>query len=275
MNKSEILELAKSYKDEIHEVKNNCQNISGKQIQTIKLKESLELLATKWFDQIEPLLRNKIYLDEAIINQYREPFGKILELSDGKPSKRVVLTILETVAKNFHKDIIVEIQKFNTHQSKYSGYQIIITHAKGLELDYLKEALECAQSSKKRAAIILGWCAVIYRLHLYIERDGFDKFNRASVQMSSITTGRYKRFSKKFDIHNLSELQMSVFDNDLLWVLEFLGAIDGNQHDRLMICFTMRNTCAHPGQSQITDENILSFFSDIDTLIFSNPKFSI
>lgn len=113
------------------------------------------------------------------------------------------------------------------------------------------------------------------RLHLYIEKDGFAKFNQATVQMSNIQTGRYKRFNKKFDIQNLSDLRMTVFDGDLLWVLEFLGAIDGNQHERLGICFTMRNTCAHPGEAIVTDENLLSFVSDIDSLVFANSKFSL
>lgn len=93
--------------------------------------------------------------------------------------------------------------------------------------------------------------------------------------MSVIQTGRYKRFNKKYDIQNLTDLRMTVFDNDLLWVLEFMGAIDGNQHDRLEICFTMRNSCAHPGEAVVTEENILSFFSDIDTIVLANPTFNL
>jgi hypothetical protein len=37
----------------------------------------------------------------------------------------------------------------------------------------------------------------------------------------------------------------------------------------------MRNTSAHPGEASITDENLLSFFSDINSLIFANPKFAL
>ena len=82
-------------------------------------------------------------------------------------------------------------------------------------------------------------------------------------------------FNKKYNVQNLTDLRMTVFDNDLLWVLEFLGAIDGSQHERLEICFTMRNTCAHPGETTVSQENILSFFSDLDTLVFNNPRFKI
>jgi hypothetical protein len=92
--------------------------------------------------------------------------------------------------------------------------------------------------------------------------------------MSNIQAGRYKRFNKKFDIQNFVDLSMTVFDNDLLRVLEFLRAIDGNQHERLEICFILRNTCAHPGEATVSQENVLSFFSDLDTFVFGNPKFN-
>ena len=170
---------------------------------------------------------------------------------------------------------MVSVQKHEAILSKFPSLDTILTHASGLEVGYLAEAIECAQLGKQRAAIILGWCAAINRLHLYIEREGFSKFNQASVQMFNIQTGRYKRFNKKFDIQNLSDLRMSVFDSDLLWILEFLGVLDGNQHERLEICFTMRNNCAHPGEASITDENLLSFFSDINTFIFANPKYNL
>jgi hypothetical protein len=68
---------------------------------------------------------------------------------------------------------------------------------------------------------------------------------------------------------------MTVSDNDPLRVLEFLGAIDGNQHERLEICFILRNTCAHPGKATVSQENVLSFFSDLDTCVFGNPKFNV
>ena len=177
--------------------------------------------------------------------------------------------------KQYHSDIIVPVQKYEAILLKFPNLDTVVSHAVGLEIDYLTEAVDCARLGKRRAAIILGWCAAANRLHKYIEKEGFVKLNQASVQMSAIPTGQYKRFNKKFDIQNLSDLRMTVFDNDLLWILEFMGTIDGNQHERLEICFTMRNTCAHPGEAMVTDENLLSFFSDIDTLIFSNPKFGV
>ena len=44
---------------------------------------------------------------------------------------------------------------------------------------------------------------------------------------------------------------------------------------RLRACYEMRCQCSHPGEAPITEYNLLSFFSDIDQIIFKNPKFAI
>jgi hypothetical protein len=275
MEKSDFVNALKDFKKNIADLAKICDKTAGQQIQAKETLGKLELLATNWFENVEPVLRSTFHLDEETINSFREPFGKILELSGGRPSKKVISTILESILNSYHVKILVPVQKHETLYAKFPSLESILANAIGLEIDYLTESIECANLGKKRAAIILGWCAAVNRLHLYIEKEGFPKFNQASVQLSNIQTGRYKRFNKKFDIQNLSDLRMTVFDNDLLWVLEFLGSIDGNQHEKLEICFTMRNTSAHPGEANITDENLLSFFSDINSLIFANPKFAL
>lgn len=275
MDKEPFVIILKDFKKECNGIAKKCQKVTGKQVQSKNLLSEIEVLSTKWFEQIEPFLRSNFKFDDEIISKYRDPFGKLLELLDSKPSKKVIQTIFDAILRSFHSEILVPVQKYQGIISRFPNLDTMLTHANGLEIDYLTEAIECARIGKRRAAIILAWCATVNRLHLYIQKEGFSKFNQASVQMSTIQTGRYKRFNKKFEVHNLSELRMSVFDGDLLWILEFLGIIDGNQHERLGICFTMRNTCAHPGEAIVSDENVLSFFSDIDTIIFANPKFSI
>ena len=73
----------------------------------------------------------------------------------------------------------------------------------------------------------------------------------------------------------MAELQSTVFDNDILWILEYWELIDSNQHDRLSICFTMRNNAGHPGKAIISPENLLSFYSDLKNYIFDNEHFSL
>jgi len=275
MDKSEFIALIKEFKDEIKFVANQCSKIGGTQIQQQNLLNTIEITATKWFDSFEPHLRNDYHFGDELLERYRILFGKLLELSEGRPSIKLVNGTLKLINFKFHTEILVPVQKFQSLTIKYPQFDSIKINSSGLEEDYLNEAIECARYDNKRASIIMGWCAAIDRLHLFIEKIGFDKFNTASNQMKTIQTGRYKRFNKKFEIQNLTELRMSVFDKDLLWILEFLCHIDGNQHEKLEICLTMRNTCAHPGENLTSDENILSFFSDINNLIFSNPKFNL
>ena len=123
--------------------------------------------------------------------------------------------------------------------------------------------------------MVLVWSAGIHRMQKKVEKLGFNDFNEKSVEMKEIHHGRFKRFNKSFTIHSLSELKATVFDTDLLWILEYWGLIDANQHQRLAICFTMRNNAAHPGEAPITEINLASAFSDLKTIIFDNPKFQI
>jgi hypothetical protein len=273
MEKQEFVAILKKYKDDLQSLSRNCQKAPGKQIQTRSLLSEVEVLAASWFENIEPTLRSTYKLSDDVITQFRDPFGKLLEIIEGRPSKQVVLTLLSVILSSYHNKLLVPIQKHEEVLARFPSLDNVLSHAVGLEVEYLNEAISCARSEWRRAAIILGWCAAVNRLHLYIQKEGFTKFNHSSIQMFSIQTGRYKRFNKKFDVQNLSDLRMTVFDGDLMWVLEFMGIIDSNQHERLGICFTMRNTSAHPGEVTVSDENVLSFFSDIDSLIFTNPKF--
>jgi hypothetical protein len=72
----------------------------------------------------------------------------------------------------------------------------------------------------------------------------------------------------------LAELR-EVFDSTILWVIEAMGMIDTNEHTRFSSCFDMRCHGAHPGNAPITTYNLMSFFSDLDQIIFSNAKFKV
>jgi hypothetical protein len=136
----------------------------------------------------------------------------------------------------------------------------------------MREAIACARAGYLRAAAVLGWSAAIDRIHRRIEEIGFKQFNVASARMASQQSGRYKRFNQTQNVNNISEIR-EVFDNIVLWVIEGMGLIDSNQHTRLRSCFDMRCQSAHPGDAPITQFNLLSFFSDLEQIIFVNQKF--
>jgi hypothetical protein len=204
MDKIEFITILKEVKGNLQVLKRKVERTSGKQVQSKSLIQELEEFATTWFDKIEPQLHSFYQISDDIINKNRDFFGRILELSGSKPSKQILIDLLASIFKSFHSELIVPIQKHNKTIFNLSYLNNILSHASGLELDYLNESIECAKIGKFRAAIILGWCAAVNRLHLYIHKIGFLKFNQASFQMSAIQTGRYKRFNKKFDIQNLA-----------------------------------------------------------------------
>ncbi len=273
MNKDDFIETLKAFRGSLVELKKTCLEVSGNQLQSKKIFSAIEAIARVWFDTIESNL-DVFSVNKEILLAFHDRFEKLLELIGGRPTKGVVITILDSLIDSFHTNILVPVQKSQL-TLKFPILDDILNHAKGIEMEYLNEAVECARLDKKRAAIILGWCAAVNRLHLFIAKEGFDKFNKASRELTDIKTGRYKRFNSPYDIHNLTELRSLVPDGNLLWVLEYLEAIDGMQHERLEICLTMRDTCAHPGETIITDENLPSFFSDLKTLIFDNEKFAL
>lgn len=51
--------------------------------------------------------------------------------------------------------------------------------------------------------------------------------------------------------------------------------IDVNQKTRLVSCFEMRCHSGHPGEAPITKYNVLSCFSDVVEIVFTNSKFSL
>jgi hypothetical protein len=132
----------------------------------------------------------------------------------------------------------------------------------------------CARHNFYRASAGLGWCAAIDRIHRKIEKDGFPKFNITSSKMASETKGRYKKFNQVQNISSISELR-EVFDHIILWIIEGLELIDSNQHTRLRSCFELRCQCSHPGDAPVTEYNLLSYYSDLNEIIFKNPKFNV
>ena len=92
--------------------------------------------------------------------------------------------------------------------------------------------------------------------------------------MASQQTGRYKKFNQVQSVNSIGEIR-GVFDTIVLWIVEGIGLIDSNQHTRLRSCFDIRCQSAHPGDARITSFNLLSFFSDLDQIVFSNTKFQL
>lgn len=272
MEKDSFVTTLRDMTSALKRLRKTVKDHSGRQIRKKDIKEEMERNASVWFELIEPSLRRGFDLPPEIVDPYHDNFGKLLEYSQAYYAKKTILGLLDQILKKFSSDVLLPVQKHMGPTTKSAQLDHLLEDLDEPEKFFLEEAINCFNSGYRRASIVLGWSAAVNRLHSIVEINGIDEFSKASKQMANINTGRYKRFNKKFDLHNRSELEMSVFDNDLLWVLEFMNVVDGNEHERLNICLTMRNTAAHPASTGVSEENVLSFFSDLHTLVFSKQK---
>jgi hypothetical protein len=239
----------------------------------VGLRDQAKSLGSIWHKDFAPSLKHS--LTPEALNVYNAQFTRLIKLSGPNNRATSYLAALDQIIKPFNDDLLIPSQQGALGGAAPTAFD---TFFAGLsnpdESAYLAEAIACAKHGHHRAAVVLGWSAAIDRVHRVLEHRGLDKFNAMSQQMTAATTGRYKKFNKSQNVSSLAELR-EVFDSVILWVIEAMGMIDTNQHTRLGSCFDMRCHGAHPGDAPITPFNLMSFFSDLDQIIFLNEKFKL
>lgn len=273
MRKEEALALLNAIEDSSKRLRAEIRLTKAKNINRKTTKDSAAKICNMWFEQLEPSLA-QFGVPDDIRKKYHDLFTSLLQLAIRNSYKATYLKALEETTRDFKDDLFVVVMKSAGRTVSVTHLTKILGSATKEEKDYLNEALGCASQKFFRASVVLGWCAAVHRMHKIVEKLGFDEFNRKSEEMKT-AGGRFKRWNKSFVTHSISDLRLTVFDNDLLWVMEFWGLIDGNQHERLSICFTMRSNSAHPGEAPITEDNLASFYSDLKAFVFDNPKFKL
>ena len=247
----------------------------AKTISKKPIRDEAEQIGSFWYSGLSDELNAVTSIKPTIIQSYSDNFSRLIKISAPNNLKASYDDVLKNLTKKFRDDLIIEVQKNPLSPTNPSLLNKLLSGIPNQEEnDYLQEAIKCATHEFYRAAVVLGWCATIDRIHKLIEKKGFPKFNVTSASMASQTLGRFKRFNSPQNISSLSELR-EVFDTVVLWILEGMLLIDVNQHTRLKGCFDLRNQCAHPGDAPITEFNLLSFFSDLNEIVLKNPKFDI
>lgn len=236
------------------------------------IKDSAQKVGTRWFEELDPWLPSLGVTDE-VRKKYDALFTSLLTLSLKTSVRQTYLNTIDEILRDFKEELFVTVMKSAGQVVSVTQLVKILENATDEEKEYLDEALGCAGRGFFRASVVLGWSAAVHRMHKTIEKLGFDEFNKKCDEAKA-AGGRFKRFNKPPPVHSVSDLRI-VFDKELLWVLDYWELIDSNQHDRLSICFTMRNNSAHPGEAPITEENLASFYSDLKAFVFDNPKFKL
>lgn len=272
--KAKIIESLRNYKADLSTLKREVGKLTTERVSRKELRESAEDLASRWVEELRSPLEHKFKIDKGIIEETSEQIKMLHVLSRPNNQKSSYIRCINNVLKDFDNKFVLPIQQVSNEVHEIPELHKILNEITDLdESEYMKEAISCAQAGYYRAAVVMGWCAAIDRIQKKFMSIGFDAFNKTSRSIKAQTSGKFKRWNKEFNVTTLSELQ-TVFDTDLIVILEGMGLIDGNQAERLETCFQYRNHSAHPGEAPIEPAHAVSFFVDLNMIVLSSPAFS-
>lgn len=271
-----LINKLKGFHEELKRLRFDVKKEKTKQISKKKIQSDAERIGTAWFADFRDSLTQDAFLASDMIEQYSSGFQRLIKISSPNNLRKSYQEVLNELCRSFRDDLILPLQQRPTGSLKGVGElsKLLQTLPDPTQNDYLKEASSCASKGYFRAAVVLGWCAAIDQIHRTIEKNGFTSFNVTSARMASEKIGRFKKFNQVQNVNSIGELR-EVFDPIILWILEGMQIVDSNEHTRLHSCFELRCQCAHPGNAPITEYNLLSFFSDLNSIVFRNPKFKV
>ena len=270
--KQETLAELESFWKGLKSLKSELQKKNVVIINQKKLQERAHTLATQWIEKLRSPLEHKFNLPSEVINDMAEQMKQLYRLSLSPNRRKSYMTALNLSLRNFNNHFMVPVKEFSLDMATVFDIRSMFPNMSDPnESEYMQEAIGCAESDYLRAAVVLGWCAVIYRIQSYFHRKGLDHLNRLSGDLKNKKGGKFKLRSRNLDVTTESELQAFV-DADLITLIEGDNLIDSNQATTLRWCLDMRNQSAHPGKASLTKDRLKGFFDDIREIIFENPK---
>lgn len=272
--KEDTIQQLESFREDLRKLNRDVRKVTTERIYAKGIRTKADEIATRWVEELRSPLEHKFKLPIEEIHDMAENMKQLHVVSRPNNRKSSYTKAITGALRKFDDRFILPIKQSTFEiETVLDLRQLIPGLTNPEESDYLKEAIECAESGFRRAAIVMGWCAAIDKIQKQILKIGFSKFNQASSQIKNQTSGKFKNWNKEFAISTLGELQ-AIFDTDLIVISDWLGLIDGNQADRLRTCFQYRNHSAHPGQAPIEDPNVVAFFSDITAIVLENQSFA-
>jgi len=272
--KKDILERLEAFKKALTSLKSEVSTVQSERVSRSSTRNVADSIATQWVEELRSPLEHKFKIPQDTIKSTSEQMKRLHILSRPNNLKTSYIKTINAVLKKFEDKFTLPIKQSSYEIASILDLQKLIPGlADPAESEYLKEAINCAGDGYPRAAVVMGWCAVIDKIQKEILSIGLEKFNETSTNIKNQKRGRFRRWNKEFSVATLSELQ-EVFDTDLIVILEGMDLIDGNQAERLRTCFQYRKHSAHPGKAPIDDPHLVVFFTDINDIVLQNPTFS-
>jgi hypothetical protein len=225
-----------------------------------------------WADAVEREIP-RFEVDGAVIAKYRDNLRKLHSLSSKRNKRASHQAIIKALLRDFHSDLLQPVMFRGEADASEEIRKTIAGIPYPDQKGYLEEALRCIEADCKRATAVLGWSAAMHHIHSKIEEIGFPKFNGEAAALAK-KGGRFKHFKGIAPIDSISDLR-ELQDRVILTILDGIGLLESNQRTRLESLLDLRIQASHPGDAEITMPNLVSFFSDLSTLVFNNPKLAV
>lgn len=202
-----MLEKLRNLHAELQALRKEVAAVKADRISQKTILNRAETIGSKWFSEFSEELVGHFGISPDRVESYSHHFGRLIKISGPNNLKKSYIETLRSILKSFRDDLVIPIQTRPKDGTKTS---LLTKVLEGLpstsENEYLEEAVDCARHDFYRAAVVLGWCATIDRIHHVIQREGFARFNVKSAEMASQTKGRFKKFNAVQNVASLSEL---------------------------------------------------------------------
>jgi len=127
---------------------------------------------------------------------------------------------------------------------------------------FVEEAIECFESSKYRAAVVLSWVGAVSVLQKHVITNCLRAFNGEAIR-------RDTRWRNARNADGISKMK----EADFLNVLESLSVIGRNVKQELEVCLRLRNGCGHPNSLKIGEARVSAHIEILILNVFS--KFTV
>jgi len=110
---------------------------------------------------------------------------------------------------------------------------------------FVEEAVECFESRKYRAAVVLSWAGAVSILQYHVVSNYLSAFNAEALRRD----GKWKTAKNIDDLSRMKDL-------DFLDVLVALSIIGKSVKQELEGCLKLRNGCGHPNSLKIGEASV-------------------
>ena len=270
--KAANIEKLKSFKADLSSLRKDVRENNASMINKSDIRSKAEALAMQWINEFGDHLMQFDKLPEQTIRDMNENMNMLFRLGQQSNRKTSYARVLDAAYRRFNARFIVPISQSTTVvKVKFDFHKLFPNLSDSQESEYMKEAIGCANAGYFRAAVVVGWCAAMDRIHSRVKGLGIKKINEVLRAMREAERGKFKQVKKDLSISALSDVQ-EIADRNLILLILWLDWIDVNQAERLFEHLSHRNQGAHPGRAPIGKDLLNHFFLGIREIIFNNPK---